>query len=78
MIDKIDNKFWVVIAFALVIAILRFAIPSHELSWAGAYEAFAHLFVGGLIGAWLVSRKRLFLILVLAMSAIELIAFFSR
>lgn len=43
--------FLVVCAAALGVG--RFFVPSHELSLAGSYEAVAHLFVGGLIGAWL-------------------------
>lgn len=39
-----------VIAFAVVLAALRFGLESHPVSAAGTYEAIAHLFVGGLIG----------------------------
>jgi hypothetical protein len=57
---------------------VRFTIPSHHLSLTGSYEAFAHLFIGGLIGAWLVSRKTLFLVMIAVMSLVELTAFFSK
>jgi hypothetical protein len=40
-----------IVAVALVFAVARFFMPSHALSPAGSYEAFAHLFIGGLLGA---------------------------
>lgn len=64
------------------IAFARLRIPSHPLSWPGAYEAFAHLFMGGLIGAWMTCQKReerskyLFMITVLAL--VELTAFLAK
>jgi hypothetical protein len=46
---------FVLIAITIVIAGLRFVIvPRLDLPTAeGSYEAFAHLFVGALFGAWL-------------------------
>jgi hypothetical protein len=61
-------------AFALV----RFTIPSHAPSPAGSYEAFAHIYVGGLLGAWLATRERAYLAFVLALTAIETVAFFTK
>lgn len=70
---------WVVAAVVIVsiaFAVGRFFIPTHGLSPAGSYEAFAHLFVGGMIGAWLMDRKqRLLLWLAIAISVVELAAF---
>jgi hypothetical protein len=34
---------------SLLIALGRFTVPGHELSWAGTYEAFAHIWVGILL-----------------------------
>lgn len=68
---------WIIIA-ALAVALVRFMVPTHPLTLVGSYEAVAHLMVGSLIGAWLVSRKWLYLGLVLGLSAVELVAFFSR
>jgi hypothetical protein len=62
---------------ALVFAVARFFMPTHPLSPHGSYEAFAHLFVGGLIGAWLVSRKPLYGLLAIALTLLELVAFFT-
>lgn len=41
-----------------------------------AYQAAAHLYVGGLIGAWLVSRKWRYVILAVVISGVEVAAFF--
>lgn len=60
------------------IALLRFEItPRLDLPTAtGSYEAFAHLFVGGLIGAWLVKRTEwLWLEMAVAVSLLELVMF---
>lgn len=67
---------FLLVFLAVCIAVARFFIPAHPLSPHGSYEAFAHLFVGGLIGAWLVSRRWLYLWLVIVLSAVELVAFF--
>ncbi len=55
---------------------IRFIIPSHSLSLEGTYQAFAHLFVGGLVGAWLTTKKEFYLILFTALIFIEIVAFF--
>jgi hypothetical protein len=63
---------------ALVLAVGRFFVPTRELSAAGSYQAFAHLFVGGLAGAWCASRRWVFLVLFVALTLVELVAFLSR
>ncbi len=40
---------WIIV-ISLLVAIGRFLIPGHDLSWPGTYEAFAHIWVGLLIG----------------------------
>lgn len=64
---------------ALVVGVLRLLItPRLDLpTTEGCYEAFAHIFVGGLFGAWLVRRpaKSLWLVLALCISTVELTAF---
>ena len=62
-----------VISAAVVIAALRPFTPLHAASLPGSYEAMAHIFVGGLIGAWLVNRQRWLLFTALAISAVEVI-----
>ena len=64
--------------FALAFCVGRFFVPGHGLSLPGTYEAFAHLFVGGLIGGWVVCRKSWLLYVVGVMSLVELLAFFTR
>lgn len=62
---------------ALAMAVLRFFIPTRDLSPSGSYEAFAHLFVGGLLGAWLATKKCKYLKVAVFLTVIELIAFFT-
>ena len=42
---------------AVLICIARAFIPSTHVSVSGSYQAFAHLFVGGLIGGAIVTRN---------------------
>ena len=64
---------------ALVIALGRFAIPGHGLSWAGSYEAFAHISVGALM---LLSLRRetrwATLPYLIGLSLLELVMFVLR
>lgn len=46
-----------VVVFACVLAALRFGIDPHPVSADGTYEAVAHLFVGGLVGAAMTGCK---------------------
>ena len=68
----------VLLAVAVLLTALRATVPGHGPSWAGTYEALAHLFVGGLLGAWFVQRRGWYLAVVGAMSMIELVAFLLR
>lgn len=71
---------YILIAIVLVIAGLRIAGITHE-----SYQAAAHLFVGGLVGAWLIERKgttigsainaRIDLLLAIALSVVEVACF---
>jgi hypothetical protein len=49
----------------------RLNLPTLE----GSFEAFSHLFVGGLFGAWLISRDRQLLWSGIGISLFELIMF---
>lgn len=62
-------------AICLLLATVRFFVPTHAISLAGGYEAVAHLFVGGLLGAYWASRKWNYLWMALAISGVELLAF---
>jgi hypothetical protein len=71
-INKINTKHGLIVLVALAVGIVRPFLTGHPLSVEGSYEAFAHLFVGGLIGVWLVTRERLYLGLVTGLSIVEL------
>ncbi len=71
------KTYLLLIVVAIVFAVVRFFIPTHPVSPHGSYEAFAHLFVGGLIGAALTTKKWFYIGLVVVLSIVELVAFFS-
>lgn len=64
----------VVIAIAVVIAIVRPFMPMHPVSPQGSYEAIAHLFVGGILGAWLATRERWLLAIAIGLSVVEVLS----
>jgi hypothetical protein len=66
---------------ALLTVVGRFTVPNHGLTgWPGAYEAFAHIVVGALIGVALVSRdlRRMALLLLVTVCLFELGIFMTR
>jgi hypothetical protein len=68
----------IIYAISISIGIGRFFItPRLNLPTVeGSYEAFSHLFVGGLFGAWLAKRTEWrWLVAALALSVFELAAF---
>jgi hypothetical protein len=66
-----------IIIAVVLIAIARPFMPMHAVSWQGSYEATAHIFVGGLLGAWLANRERWLLISAIAVSAVEVVCAIS-
>jgi hypothetical protein len=62
---------WILIGIALLIAAPRPFLPAHSASLPGSYEAVAHLFVGGIVGAWIVTRQRWLLVIAACLSAVE-------
>ncbi len=70
------NGFLAVVLISAAVGATRFFIPSHPLSWAGSYEALAHLWVGGLIGAALATKEKTYWVPVVVLSAVELLAAF--
>ena len=66
-----------VVLLAIILGVGRFLItPRLNLPTAeGVYEAFAHLFIGALIGAAAVRRSRLYVTVVVGLTLIELVAF---
>lgn len=74
---------WPTIVFALfayAIGVGRFFIPGHELSWAGSYEALAHLWVGYTICLiWPITIERRDAVFALvALTFLEAMLFFNR
>jgi hypothetical protein len=78
---------------ALFIAIGRFLVPGHDLSWAGTYEALAHIWVGYAMAAWwfdhppiydtsrfgwLYSRDGRYLLVLLGLTVLETVMFLIR
>ena len=62
------------LVFAACIGVARFFLPAHSPTVAGSYQAFAHLFVGGLFGAYFASRKKFLLYIALALTVLEVVA----
>jgi hypothetical protein len=60
-----------VIAVAVLLGIIRPFLAPHPVSMQGSYEALAHLFVGGVIGACLVTRARWLLAVAIGLTAVE-------
>jgi hypothetical protein len=75
-----------IIAVAALIGLVRPFLPAHAVSLAGTYEAVAHLFIGGLCGAWLMTSsggngardRALWVYVILGLSAIELACFLLK
>ena len=60
-----------IIAVAIVLAVIRPFLSPHPVSLQGSYEAMAHLFVGGVVGAWLVTRARWLLLVGIGLTIVE-------
>ena len=58
------------ILISVLLAAIRTVGVKHEV-----FQAVAHLWVGGLLGAWMASQSRFYLRLALALSAIEVVCF---
>ena len=67
----------VLITVAIALGIGRlFITPRLKIpTWSGSYEAFAHLFVGGLIGAYLVAPCGFYGAMIGCLSVWEIVAF---
>jgi hypothetical protein len=63
----------VLIAIAVLIAAARPFMPTHAVSMPGSYEAMAHLFVGGVVGAWIATRQRWLLAIGVCLSIVEVV-----
>lgn len=69
---------WIVLALCLMFAILRFTLPVHGLNFAATFKDLAHLFVGGVFGAAIATRRKDLWAMAGALTAAEVVAFFAR
>jgi hypothetical protein len=60
-----------IIAVVVVLGVIRPFLSPHPVSLQGSYEAIAHLFVGGVIGAWLISRARWLFVIGIGLTIVE-------
>ncbi len=60
-----------IIGIAVVLGVIRPFLSPHPVSLQGSYEALAHLFVGGVIGAWLVTRARWLIVIGIGLTVVE-------
>jgi hypothetical protein len=60
-----------IVAIAIVLGVIRPFLSPHPVSLQGSYEALAHLFVGGVVGAWLVTRARWLLVIGIGLTVVE-------
>lgn len=70
----------IIVIGSVLVGLGRFTIPGHSLTgWPGAYEAFAHMFVGALIALILIGDVRKYAAAALILlSALEVVAFVLR
>jgi hypothetical protein len=69
--QKVGQMKFAIIAIAIVLGVIRPFLSPHPVSLQGSYEAIAHLFVGGVIGAWLVTRARWLLVIGIGLTVVE-------
>lgn len=68
------------IAMAVAVGLGRFTVPGHGLSWPGTYEAFAHIWLGGMFVLAICKReyRMLAIVLLVVLSLFELWMFLHR
>lgn len=69
-----------VILGSVLVALGRFFVPGHGLSWPGTYEAFAHLWCGFLLGvvAFRPNGRWFAAIVLCTITVLETVAFLMR
>lgn len=64
-------------ASSLLVLVGRFLVPGHDLSWAGSYEAIAHIWVGVMLTlSW--RRNWFALASLVALTMVETVMFLNR
>jgi hypothetical protein len=67
------------VIISIIVGLGRFTIPGHALSYAGSYEAFAHIFVGALLVLCFQERARWIAVGCLAViTSLEIVMFMLR
>ncbi len=69
-----ELSMWLCIGMGVGFAVLRFTLPSHGLNSQDIFKDLAHLFVGGMFGAFIASGKREYLLIGAALTAVEVVA----
>jgi hypothetical protein len=69
-----------IIASAMIVGLGRITVPGHGLSWPGTYEAFAHIWIGWMIGVATFEKEHrsLAVIMLIVLSLFELWMFLDR
>jgi hypothetical protein len=83
MVDRQIAGLLFILISSLCIGVGRFTIPGHSLTgWPGLYETLAHLWVGSLLTVvvmkWKQVEGNLSLLLLVVLSALETVMFFTR
>lgn len=68
----------IIVLGSILIGVGRFYIPGHDLSLAGTYEAFAHIFVGFLIAQCFYSERQLAITCLVILTVLETVMFLLR
>ena len=63
-----------VIAIGILLGVIRPFLSPNPIDLEGSYQALAHLFVGGVIGAWLVTRARWLMWIGIGLSIVEVVS----
>ena len=69
---------YIILLIAFAIGLARFQIASTPVTAAGSYQAFAHLFVGGVFGAAIALRNKYYMAIGVGLSLLELFCFITR
>jgi hypothetical protein len=69
--QKVGQMKFATIAIAIVLGVIRPFLSPHPVSLQGSYEALAHLFEGGVVGAWLVTRACWLLVIGIGLTVVE-------
>lgn len=76
---SMNKSQYVVLAITIIVGVARFIVPVQGPDVGDLFKDFAHLFVGGLIGAACTSSsKKFYIYSAVGISVLELVAAFAR